>query len=85
VLSQRLKAVLIKRLSLQLEEDEISEDSPLFGAGLGLDSVDALEIAIAVEMEFGVPITDDDLQAFRSVNTILDLIQERAGGAKGVQ
>lgn len=76
-LSRRLKCVLIERLSLQLEPEEIANDSPLFGSGLGLDSVDALEIAIAVETEFGVPITDEDLHAFRSVNTILDFIESR--------
>lgn len=74
-LAQRLKCVLIERLSLQLEPEEIANDSPLFGSGLGLDSVDALEIAIAVETEFGVSITDEDLHAFRSVNTILDFIE----------
>ncbi|WP_310452584.1 acyl carrier protein [Sulfuritalea sp.] len=77
-LSERLKRVLIERLSLQLEVDEIADDSPLFGSGLGLDSVDALEIAIAVETEFGVAITDEDLHAFRSVNTVLDFIEARA-------
>lgn len=76
-LSLRLKQVLIERLSLQLEVDEIADDSPLFGSGLGLDSVDALEVAIAVETEFGVAITDDDLHAFRSVNTVIDFIESR--------
>lgn len=77
-MSERLKRVLIERLSLQLQVDEIAEDSPLFGSGLGLDSVDALEVAIAVETEFGVAITDEDLHAFRSVNTVLDFIESRA-------
>ena len=77
-LTERLKRVLIERLSLQLEPEEISDDSPLFGAGLGLDSVDALEVAIAVETEFGVPITDDDMHAFRSINTVADFIEERS-------
>ncbi|MBA3006102.1 MAG: acyl carrier protein [Proteobacteria bacterium] len=76
-LSDWFKRVLIERLSLQLEPEEIANDSPLFGSGLGLDSVDALEIAIAVETEFGVSITDEDLHAFRSVNTVLDFIEER--------
>lgn len=76
-LSLRLKQVLIERLSLPLEVDEIADDSPLFGSGLVLDSVDALEVAIAVETEFGVAITDDDLHAFRSVNTVIDFIESR--------
>jgi len=76
-LSDWFKRVLIERLSLQLEPEEIANDSPLLGSGLGLDSADALEIAIAVETEFGVSITDEDLHAFRSVNTVLDFIEER--------
>lgn len=73
-LTERLKAVLIERLMLPLEPDEIAEDSPLFGSGVGLDSVDALEIVVAVESEFGVAITDEDMQAFRSINTVVDFI-----------
>lgn len=71
---ERLKRVLINRLKLPLEIDEVADDSPLFGSGLGLDSVDALEIVVVVEKEFGVSITDDDMQAFRSINTIVDFI-----------
>lgn len=70
----RLKKILIERLMLQYEPDEISEDTTLFGLGLGLDSVDALEIVVGVEQEFGVSITDKDMQAFRSINTIVDFI-----------
>ncbi len=78
-LSDRLKRLLIDRLSLQLDVDEIADDSPLFGSGLGLDSVDALEVAISVETEFGVAITDEDLHAFRSINTVLDFIEHHTG------
>lgn len=78
-LSDRLKRLLIDRLSLQLEVEEIADDSPLFGSGLGLDSVDALEVAISVETEFGVSITDEDLHAFRSINTVLDFIEQHTG------
>lgn len=73
-ITNRLKRVLIERLTLQFEPDEISEDSPLFGLGLGLDSVDALEIVVGVEREFGVSITDEDMHAFRSINTVVDFI-----------
>lgn len=81
-LSDHLKRLLIDRLSLQLELDEIADDSPLFGAGLGLDSVDALEVAISVETEFNVSITDEDLHAFRSINTVLDFIAMHSGDRK---
>ncbi|PIP41325.1 acyl carrier protein [Candidatus Desantisbacteria bacterium CG_4_9_14_3_um_filter_40_11] len=74
---ERLKKILIERLSLPLEPDEIAEDSTLFGLGLGLDSVDALEIVVGVEQEFDISITDEDMQVFRSVNTIVDFIIEK--------
>jgi len=76
-LTERMKCKLIERLSLQLSSDEIADDSPLFGTGLSLDSVDALEIAILIELEFGVAVSDDELASFRSVNTLVDLVQER--------
>ena len=48
-LVQRLKQTLINSLSLRLNPEEIAEDTLLFGTGLGLHSVDALEIAVAIE------------------------------------
>lgn len=74
---ERVKKVLIERLRLDLQPDEIVDDSPLFGLGLGLDSVDALEIVVGIEQEFGISVTDEDMQAFRSINTIVDFIMER--------
>ncbi|MBC7982683.1 MAG: acyl carrier protein [Candidatus Obscuribacterales bacterium] len=76
-LTGQVKSALIERLSLQLEPEEIADDSPLFGVGLALDSVDALEIALVLEVNFGVPVSDDDLRSFRSVNTLVDLVQQR--------
>jgi len=73
--TERLKRVLIERLMLPLEPDEIAEDSPLFGSGLGLDSVDALEVAVAVEAEFDVVISDDNMEAFRTINSVVDFIE----------
>jgi acyl carrier protein len=80
-ITERLKRVLIERLMLPLQPDEIAEDSALFGSGLGLDSVDALEIVVAIESEFGVAITDEDMHAFRSVNTVVDFIEAKVQGA----
>lgn len=76
-ITERFKRILIERLMLPQQPDEIAEDSALFGSGLGLDSVDALEIVVAIESEFGVAITDEDMHAFRSVNTVVDFIEAK--------
>ena len=76
-LAHRLKQTLVERLDLDRETDEIPDDCLLFGVGLGLDSVDALEIVVAVEGEFGLRVEDGDMQEIRSVNSIVDLILSR--------
>lgn len=76
-LTQRLKETLVDRLDLDRQTDEIPDDCLLFGVGLGLDSVDALEIVVAIESEFDIRIEDDDMQEIRSVNSIVDLIVSR--------
>ncbi|MCW8166672.1 acyl carrier protein [Verminephrobacter aporrectodeae subsp. tuberculatae] len=73
-LTQRLKEALIDRLSLDRTIEEISDDCLLFGIGLGLDSVDALEIVVAIESEFCVRVEDADMREIRSINSIVDFI-----------
>lgn len=75
---ERLKGVLIDQLMLSFEPDEIADDTGLFGAGLGLDSVDALEVIFCVENEFGIRTDNDDMLAFRTLNTVIDLVEERS-------
>ena len=72
-LTHRLK----ETLDLDRRTDEIPDDCLLFGVGLGLDSVDALEIVVAVEGEFGIRVEDEDMKEIRSVNSIVDLILSR--------
>lgn len=76
-LAHHLKQTLVERLDLDREIDEIPDDCLLFGVGLGLDSVDALEIVVAVEGEFGIRVEDGDMKEIRSVNSIVDLILSR--------
>ena len=76
-LTHRLKETLVDRLDLDRRIDEIPDDCLLFGVGLGLDSVDALEIVVAVEGEFGIRVEDSDMQEIRSINSIVDLILSR--------
>lgn len=77
ILTERIKKMIIKQLNLELNSEEIDDDEPLFGMGLGLDSVDALELVLGVEEEFGITIGDEDIEAFRSVNSIADYISAK--------
>jgi acyl carrier protein len=73
-----VRRMLIGCLDLRLDPDAIDPDTPLFGTGLGLDSVDAVELIITLEMEFDVKIPDGDARrpALRSVNALVDAILE---------
>jgi len=70
----RVKKLLIEQLHLQREVDEIDPDAVLFATGLGLDSVDAVELTVAIETEFGVKIPDNEESRtiFRTVNSVVD-------------
>ncbi|PWK08992.1 phosphopantetheine-binding protein [Tumebacillus permanentifrigoris] len=74
-LELRVKQCIINRLGLDVSADEIEDDAPLFGEGLGLDSIDALELVIAIGKEFDVAIGDDDMGIFQSVNRICEFIR----------
>jgi acyl carrier protein len=71
---QEIKALIIDSLVLEdVRVEEIADDMPLFGDGLGLDSIDALELAIAIERHFGVTIEADDernKEIFACVNAL---------------
>lgn len=71
-LSSRLVAVL----GLEIDPDEIEPEEPLFGAGLGLDSIDTLELAVMVQKEYGVKIDNREsgIEAFSSLRALADYI-----------
>ena len=74
-----LKTQLIEQLNLEDNEPEdIQPDEPLFGPGLGLDSIDALEIIVLLEREYGLKITDQEQgkKVFHSIRTIAEYIKE---------
>lgn len=75
-LCQQLKEMIVERLDLPAEADWITDDQPLIGRGLELDSVDALELVVAVEARFGVAITDDRMDVFGSINGLGDFIEK---------
>jgi acyl carrier protein len=71
-----IKEELVERLDLEIEPEWIDDDVFLFGGGLGLDSIDAMEIIIGMQTRFGVAIPEDSLSILRTVNTLADYIQE---------
>jgi acyl carrier protein len=82
-LLHRLRELLVERLRLRRDVDELDPDAPLFGSGFGLDSLDAVELVVCLESEYGVRVTDAVAlrQAFRTLNTVADLVVERGGRA----
>ncbi|MDI3285191.1 phosphopantetheine-binding protein [Polyangium sp. 15x6] len=74
---QKLKELMVTELNLEGKEPtDIDDAAPLFGSGLGLDSLDALQLAMSVEEKFGVriPEGDDARSIFASVNALADHI-----------
>ncbi|MFB6723854.1 phosphopantetheine-binding protein [Kribbella sp. NPDC056345] len=74
VLCGEVKHLLVDRLGLSVDPELIGDDQPLFGRGLELDSIDTLELAMAVEEKFGVMITDDDTESLLSLNRLVDYV-----------
>ena len=78
---KKLKEIVVSSLDLEdLSPEEIETDAPLFGEGLGLDSIDALELGMAVKKAFGVSFSQnpaDNKKIFYSVKTLADYIEEQ--------
>jgi acyl carrier protein len=80
-LKVEIKQALVRSLRLPMTPEEIGDSTPLFGEGLGLDSIDVLELVLELERSFGVSILDEETgqRALRSVDTIAGfIIDERA-------
>lgn len=81
-LKLRIKNLLVERLKLDRAPDSIGDGEPLFGPdGLGLDSIDALEIVLGVEQEFGVKIENEEVgsEALGSVDRLAEFVLARGG------
>jgi len=80
-LRAEVKELLVSGLRLDVRPADIADDAPIFGEGIGLDSIDALELVVLVEERFRVSIPDEEVgkRAFASVDALVDFIlQERA-------
>ncbi len=84
--TQKVKELIIERLNLDITPENIESDAPIFlgsevegsKKGLGLDSVDALELVVGLNNEFDITITDEDMAIFESVDKITDFVLEHA-------
>jgi acyl carrier protein len=82
-----MKRIIVEALALEdVKPEEIETEAALFGEGLGLDSIDALELAMVLEERYGVTIEDDpetNAQIFASVRSLADFVRTQGGEAKG--
>ena len=77
---EQLKKIIIEELNLEdISPEDIEDAAPLFGEGLGLDSLDAVEIVVLLEKHFGVEVKslDEGREAFSSINALAAYIEER--------
>ena len=83
-LEEKIKELIISSLELEdITTDDIKDDEALFGDGLGLDSIDALELGMALKKEFDVTFSknkDENKKYFYSVKTIADFIRTQKNG-----
>ncbi len=79
-LKERIKAIMVENLMLQVTAADITDDLPLFGpGGLGLDSVDALQLVVALDKNFGLKIPDPAAakEILQTVTTIAGAVQKK--------
>jgi acyl carrier protein len=87
----KLRQALIEKMNVRREPDELDPDAALFGSGFGLDSLDAVELVVFLESEFGLKGSDNDPMlmrgSMRTLNTLIDLVlafgKTGFGGEKG--
>jgi acyl carrier protein len=80
-LKAEVKRAIVESLRLHMSVEEIGDSTSLYAEGLGLDSIDVLELVLEMERRFGVSITDEETgnRVLRSVDTIADfIVAERA-------
>jgi acyl carrier protein len=83
-LNLQIKRLMVENLMLQITAEEIADDIPMFGpGGLGLDSVDALQLVVALDKNYGLKISDAEAAKgiLQNVNTIAAAIEQKAQAA----
>jgi acyl carrier protein len=84
-LMYKLKEQIIERLNLKdLKPENIGDDQPLFVEGIGLDSIDALELIVLLQQEYNIKLSnaEDGPRVFHSIRTIADYITANSGAIK---
>lgn len=83
-LKAELKKLIISSLELEdITEDDIKDDEPLFGEGLGLDSIDALELGMALKRKYNIVLKSDkeeNKKYFYSIDTLSDFVRSQING-----
>ena len=76
-IEHRVKQVIIRTLSLEVDAEEIDDEDELFGGGLGINSMATIEIIVGLEEEFGIEVPDEELRVelFDSVKTMADYVR----------
>ena len=76
---KELAQLIVTSLNLEVTADEIEPDAPLYGEGLGLDSIDILELSLAISKAYGLQLKSDDAdnnKIFTSLRSLNDYIQQ---------
>ena len=84
-LKEKLKVQVIERLNLKdLKPTDIGDDQPLFVEGIGLDSIDALELIVLLQQEYNIKLSnaEDGPRVFRTIRTMADYITANSGAVK---
>lgn len=82
-LKSQIRQLMVENLMLQISADEIGDDQPLFGPGsVGLDSVDALQLVVALDKNYGLKIADPEAAklVLKSVSTIAEAVAKHQAG-----
>jgi acyl carrier protein len=84
-LESQVKAAIVRCLKMPIAPGDITDDMALFGQGLGLDSIDALELVLELQRSFHVVVSDEQMgqRVLRNVRSIVQFIEEQRGSAAG--